>query len=137
METGLTQKKGRRRIYIGPAGPSKKLSHYARGYGPREHGKIRGGKERYQPLMTYSGEIKQGFRDFYLLWHDEPIGDRLSYPRVPLLSIISQQNPSRLAQCPAEECNLPVVPRIEFATQHLIMMSIDDAEFFGLAEFCV
>ena len=87
--------------------------------------------------MTYSGEIKQGFRDFYLLWHDEPIGDRLSYPRVPLLSIISQQNPSRLAQCPAEECNLPVVPRIEFATQHLIMMSIDDAEFFGLAEFCV
>jgi hypothetical protein len=43
------------------------LSHYARGYGPREHGKIRGGRERYQPLMTYSGEMKQAFRDIYLL----------------------------------------------------------------------
>lgn len=91
--------------------------------------------------MTYSGEMKQAFKDIYLLWHHGPnwltVSSSLLISEGSPSPTTGRQNPLRLAQCPAQEGNLLLVPRIEFAAQHLIMVSIDDAEFFELAEFCI
>lgn len=52
MENRFNAKQRETELHRSGMPQQENLLQYARGYGPREHGKIRGGRERYQRLMN-------------------------------------------------------------------------------------